>query len=214
MKIGILGSGQVGQALARGFISRGHDVVIGSRTAEKLSDFVQEQKNRVRAAKFDETARFGEIVVLATLFTGTKDAIDLAGVSNFAGKVVIDATNPLLFEEDKMPQLSVGFNDSGGEQVQRWLPDAKVVKAFNIVGNPYMVDPEFTGGPPTMFIAGNDPEAKKVVTDIVESFGWNSEVLDVGAIEEARFLEPLAILWIHYGAHAGTWDHAFKLLRK
>ena len=214
MKVGIIGSGQVGRAIARGFISRGHDVVIGSRTPEKLSDFVQEQKNRVRAARFDQTAGFGEVVVIATLFTGTKNAIDLAGPSNFGGKVVIDATNPLIFEEGKLPQLSLSFNESAGEHVQRWLPDAKVVKAFNTVSNPFMIDPKFPGGPPSMFIAGNDDQAKKIVKEIIESFGWKNEVLDLGGIEESRQLESLALLWIHYGARSGSWESAFKLLRK
>ncbi|HEV2260831.1 MAG TPA: NAD(P)-binding domain-containing protein [Candidatus Rubrimentiphilum sp.] len=214
MKIGIIGSGEVGKALARGFISRNHEVMIGSRDPSKLADFIKEQKDRVRAGTFEETAKFAEIAVVATLFSGTKHAIELAGPQNFAGKVVIDVTNPLAFPEGKPPELSLGFNNSAGEEVQRWLPDAKVVKAFNIIGNAYMVDPKFPGGPPTMFIAGNDEGAKKIVTEIIESFGWQGSVFDLGGIEASRYLEPMCIVWVHYGLRTGAWDHAFKMLRK
>lgn len=214
MKIGIIGSGEVGKALARGFVSRNHEVMIGSRDPSKLADFIKEQKDRVRAGTFEETAKFAEIAVVATLFSGTKHAIELAGPQNFAGKVVIDVTNPLAFPEGKPPELSLGFNNSAGEEVQRWLPDAKVVKAFNIIGNAYMVDPKFPGGPPTMFIAGNDDAAKKTVTEIIESFGWQNEVVDLGGIEASRYLEPMCIVWVHYGIRTGAWGHAFKILRK
>ena len=211
MKVGVLGSGDVGQTLARGFASRGHDVTIGSRDPEKVADFAKEAG--IAAAAFDETAKFGELLVLATAFSGTKSAIDLAGAQNFSGKVVIDTTNPLKFEEGKLPSLAIGFSDSAGESVQRWLPDAKVVKAFNIVGHGYMVDPDIPGGPPTMFIAGNDAEAKKIVADILTAFGWQNEVIDIGAIEESRYLESLCMLWVHYAIRAGCRTHAFKLLR-
>jgi predicted dinucleotide-binding enzyme len=213
MRIGIIGSGEVGKALAKGFQSRGHEVTIGSRDPSKLADFVAEQNGRVRAGTFEETSKFGEIIVLATSFEGAKSAIDIAGPQHFDGKIVIDVTNPLKFEEGRMPQLSIGFQTSAGEEVQRWLPNAKVVKAFNIVGHAHMIDPHFAGGPPTMFIAGNDEHAKGTVAEIVESFGWSGEAIDIGGIEEARFLEPLAMLWVHFGVKYATWNHAFKLLR-
>lgn len=213
MKVGILGSGDVGKALARGFASRDHEVMISSREPEKLQEFAAEQKGRIRSGTFEEAATFGEVVVIATLFSGTKSAIDLAG-PNFAGKPVIDCTNPLKFEEGKLPELSIGFDNSAGEEVQRWLPDAKVVKAFNIIGNQFMVDPKFPGGPPTMFIAGNDDTAKKTVTQLIESLGWQGAVSDLGGIEESRYLEPMCIVWVHYGIRNGSWDHAFKMLTK
>ena len=214
MKIGILGSGDVGKALARGFVSRDHDVMISSREPAKLQDFVSEQGGKIRSGSFEEAAKFGELVLIATLFSGTKHALDLAGPANFSGKTVIDCTNPLRFEEGKMPQLSLGFDNSAGEEVQRWLPDAKVVKAFNIIGNQFMVDPQLPGGPPTMFIAGNDDSAKKTVTQLIESLGWKDAVSDLGGIEESRYLEPMCIVWVHYGIRTGAWDHAFKMLRK
>ena len=214
MRIGILGSGDVGKVLARGFASRNHEVMISSREPAKLNEFITEQNGRVSAGTFEDAAKFGEVVVIATLFSGTKHAIDLAGPTNFDGKPVIDCTNPLSFPEGKLPDLSIGFDNSAGEEVQRWLPGAKVVKAFNIIGNQFMVDPKFPGGPPTMFIAGNDDEAKKTVTQLIESLGWQSAVADLGGIEESRYLEPMCIVWLHYGIRTGSWDHAFKMLRK
>jgi predicted dinucleotide-binding enzyme len=125
--------------------------------------------------------------------------------------VLIDATNPLA-SGPTGPALALGHTDSGGEQVQRWVPGARVVKAFNSVGNAHMVNPQFPGGPPDMFIAGNDPDAKKVVAELTRSLGWG--VIDMGGIEGARLLEPLCILWVGYGMRTGTWNHAFKLLRR
>jgi hypothetical protein len=157
-----------------------------------------------------DAAAFGELIVLSTLWTGTENAIFLAGSQNFAGKTIIDTTNPLVVS-DGLPSLALGTTDSGGEQVQRWLPDAHIVKAFNIVGAPHMVHPALPGGPPDMFIAGNEDAAKAIVTEILTAFGWST--IDIGGIEGARLLEPLCILWVLYGVRTGTWNHAFKLLR-
>ncbi|HTX02421.1 MAG TPA: NADPH-dependent F420 reductase [Candidatus Acidoferrales bacterium] len=212
MKVGILGSGDVGKALARGFVSRGHQVTIASREPEKLASFVHEHPDKLSAGTFEETARAGELLVLVTAFAVAKDAIDLAGLDNFAGKVVIDVTNPLNFEEGKPASLMVSGSDSAGESVQRWLPGARVVKSFNTVGHALFVDPKFPNGPPTMFIAGNDDEAKNTVEQIAESFGWN--VLDAGPIEAARYLEAMAMLWITYSMRTRTSQHAFKWLFK
>lgn len=213
MKIGILGTGDVGRALGNGFVAKGHEVKMGSREArnEKARAWVQGAGPKASAGTFADAARFGEVVVLATLWEGTENAVKLAGAENMAGKVVIDTTNPLDFSQGLPPRLAVGHTSSGGEQVQRWLPKTRVVKAFNIVGNAHMVDPQFPGGPPDMFIAGNDAEAKKTVTGILTSFGWPT--IDIGGIEGARLLEPMCILWVGYGVKTGTWNHAFKLLR-
>jgi predicted dinucleotide-binding enzyme len=214
-QIGILGTGDVGRALGAGFVSRGHEVKIGSRepTGDKIQKWLNENGARASAGTFAEAAKFAEIVVLATLWAGTKNAIDLANADSFAGKLVIDATNPLDFSHGMPPRLALGHTDSGGEQVQRWLPKARVVKAFNIVGNPHMVDPKFPGGPPDMWIAGNDDAAKKKVGEILRDFGW-LDPIDAGGIEGARLLEPMCILWVLYGARTNTWNHAFKMLRK
>lgn len=219
LKVGILGSGDVGKALAVGFAEYGHSVTIGSRSPEKLQAWHDEATpgatadcGSIALGSFADAADFGSIIVLATLFTGTENAIRLAGSDRFAGKVVIDATNPLAFHEDGPPTLIYGHTDSGGEHVQKWLPNARVVKAFNIVGNAHMVDPEFPGGTPDMFICGNDAAAKQTVADILSQFGWNT--VDIGDIAGSRLLEPLCILWVTYGLTTGTWNHAFALLRK
>lgn len=219
LKVGILGSGDVGKALAVGFAQYGHGVTIGSRSPEKLHAWHDEatpgataDPGSIAFGSFADAADFGSIIVLATLFTGTENAIRLAGSDRFAGKVVIDATNPLAFHDDGPPTLIYGHTDSGGEHVQKWLPNARVVKAFNIVGNAHMVDPEFPGGTPDMFICGNDAAAKQTVADILTQFGWNT--VDIGDIAGSRLLEPLCILWVTYGLTTGTWNHAFALLRK
>jgi predicted dinucleotide-binding enzyme len=214
MRIGILGTGDVGRALGTGFISRGHQVRLGGRDAknEKAHAWVAKHGSNASAGSFRDAAEFGELVVLATLWTGTENALRLADPKHCVGKVVIDVTNPLLFAPGELPRLALGHTDSGGEQVQRWLPGARVVKAFNIVGNAHMVDPDFPGGPPDMFICGDDPEANATVAGICASFGWPA--IDIGGLSGARVLEPMCILWVMYGIRAGSWNHAFKLLRK
>jgi hypothetical protein len=211
VKVGVLGSGDVGKVLAGGFLKVGHAVRIGSRSPEKLKDWAASAGDGASAGTFAEAAQFGDIIVLATHGEGTQSAIEMAGADNFDGKVIIDATNPLDFSSGG-PQLSIGFNDSLGERVQRSLPKARVVKAFNTVGNAHMIDPQFPGGPPTMFIGGNDADAKKLVTQISEAWGW--EVADLGGIEASRYLEPMCMAWVVYGIRTGQWGHAFKMLRK
>ena len=212
MKVGIIGSGGVAQALGLGCVKYGHDVKLGTRDPDKLKDWLVKAGARASAGTFAEAAAFGELVVLATKWDGTESAITLADPKHFAGKVVIDVTNPLVFQPNAPPRLALGWSDSAGEQVQRWLPKARVVKAFNIVGNAFMVNPDLLGGPPDMFLCGNDEAAKRTVTDICTTFGW--PVIDVGGIEGSRLLEPLAMLWITYGVRTNTWAHAFKLLRR
>jgi hypothetical protein len=188
--------------------------MIGSRDvgSDKLTQWKEDNGNAASTGSFANAARFGELLVLATRWSGTENAIRLAELANFAGKVLIDATNPLVFEEGKLPRLALGYTDSGGEQVQRWLPDAKVVKAFNTIGNAHMVDPEFAHGPPTMFYCGNDAKAKDTVGGICKAFGLDT--VDCGLIEAARELESLCILWVRIGFLTGSWNHGFKLLRK
>ncbi|MDM7914307.1 MAG: NADPH-dependent F420 reductase [Candidatus Eisenbacteria bacterium] len=213
MRIGILGTGEVGKTIAKGLAGRGHEVRIGSRDVRKLDDWLPEAGPRVQAASFADAASFAEVAILATLWSGTENALRLAGHENLAGKVVIDTTNPLVFHSDGPPTLALGFDDSAGEQVQRWLPASRVVKCFNITGNRNMVDPTFPDGQPDMWICGNDSAAKETVSGICRELGW-PPVVDCGGIEGARLLEPLAMLWIDYGIRHGSWTHAFKLLRK
>jgi predicted dinucleotide-binding enzyme len=212
-RVGVLGSGEVGRRLAAGFTSRGHDVMIGSRAPDKpeLAQWLSGGGAGVECGTFAQTAAHGELLALAVLGNAAQDAIDEAGAENFSGKVVIDAMNPLDFSDGFPPKLSITGDDSLGERVQRALPDAKVVKAFNTIGNQYFVDPRFSEGLPTMFIAGDDDAAKRTVTDALADLGW-SDVVDVGGIEGSRELEALCIAWVKIGGARGAWDHGFKLM--
>jgi len=213
MKVGILGSGDVGQALGRGFARHGWDVMIGSRepASEKLSAWRALAGANARTGTFAEAAEFGEVVVLALHGGGTEAALDLAGPHRFRGKLVLDATNPLDFSKGMPPGLLFGTTDSLGQRVQRKLPDAHVVKCFNTVSNPQMVDPNYAEGVPPMLICGDDAAAKKHAEKILRELGWPS-ALDVGGIEAARWLEALVPLWVRAGAAMGTFAHAFKVV--
>lgn len=214
-KIGVLGTGDVGRVLGAGFVAKGHEVKLGSRDAAnpKAVEWAQKNGASASAGTFADAAKFGDVVVLATLWSGTKSAIEMAGIDSFDGKVVIDTTNPLDFSKGVPPTLAVGTTDSAGEQIQRLLPRARVVKCFNIVGNPHMVDPSFPGGKPAMFICGDDEGAKKVVSDLCTEFGWEGAA-DIGGIIGSRYLEPMAMVWISYFFKTGNGNHAFALLRK
>src|SRR6267143_926196 len=212
MKVGILVSGEVGQALGDGFVKHRHEVMLGTRDPAKLADWAA-RNPAARVGSFAETAQFGELIVLAVNGKASAAALRLAEVGNLAGKTVIDATNPI---SDAPPvngvlSLFTKRNESLLEQLQQEFVDARFVKAFNSVGSDLMVNPRLEGGRPTMFICGNDPAAKKAVTEILDQFGW--EVADMGAAEAARAIEPLAILWCIPGFLRNEWTHAFKLLR-
>lgn len=181
MQIGILGSGDVGRRLGEGFVELGHMVKIGTHDTnqEKVVSWVKEHGDKISAGSFAEVATFGELLVVATSWNGTLEAIRMCDPKDFANKVVIDVTNPLDFSAGVPPRLVVGYTDSAGEIIQRLLPEARVVKAFNTVGNQLMVHPTFQHcGPPTMFICGNNENAKLVVTDdVLTKFGW--ETIDI-----------------------------------
>ncbi len=212
MKVGILGSGDVAKALAGGFMKHGHDVMLGTRTPAKLADW-SKQNSKGQVGSFADAAKFAELVVLAVKGTVAKDALRAAGRANVAKKPVIDATNPIA---DSPPTNGVlrfftNLDESLMEQLQREFPDARFVKAFNSVGNARMVNPEFKDGKPTMFMCGNDEAAKKIVSGILDQFGW--ETADMGKAEAARAIEPLCMLWCIPGFLRQEWSHAFKLLR-
>lgn len=213
MKVGILGSGEVGQALGMGFAQRGHEVTIGSRTpdSKKLRSWVRKAGKRAKAGTFSEAAK-GDILVLAALGTAVTDVIKAAGPKNFEGKVVIDATNPLDFSRGMPPGLFVGLTDSLGERIQKQLPKANVVKCFNTVPNSLMVAPKLPGGRAEMLICGNDTKAKATVTEILRAFGW-AGALDVGGIEASRWLEAHVPLWAMACQAAGSWNASFQLVR-
>lgn len=212
MKVGILGSGDVAKALAGGFLKHNHDVVLGTRTTAKLTEWVAKNP-KGRVGSFAEAAQFGELVVLAVKGTVAADALRAAGAANLKGKLVIDATNPIA---DSPPTNGVlkfftNLDESLMERLQREFPEARFVKAFNSVGNARMVNPQFKDGKPTMFICGNDEAAKRIVSGILDRFGW--ETADMGKAEAARAIEPLCMLWCIPGFLRQEWSHAFKLLR-
>lgn len=214
MKIGILGSGNVGRVLATAFLNEGHAVMLGTRNISKDEVLQWQQKNSGGLlGSFQETAQFGEIIVLAVSGLAVEDAITLAGNEHFFEKIVIDATNPIAAvpPENGVLKFFTTLEDSLMERIQQILPDARLVKAFNSVGNAFMYKPQFPGGTPTMFICGNDDEAKKKVTEILTAFGWETE--DMGRATAARAIEPLCMLWCIPGFTRNQWTHAFKLLK-
>ena len=211
MRVGILGSGDVAKSLAAGFLKHGHDVTFGTRTPAKLDEWVAKHP-KGHVASFADAARFGEMVVLAVKGAAALDVLRMAGVANLAGKTVIDVTNPIA---DAPPVNGVlkfytSLDESQMERLQREFASARFVKAFNSVGNAFMVNPQFKGGRPTMFICGNDEAAKQPVLAILEQFGW--EAADMGRAEAARAIEPLCMLWCIPGFLRNEWAHAFKLL--
>jgi predicted dinucleotide-binding enzyme len=211
MRIGVLGSGDVGKALADGLIKHGHQVVLGTREPGKLADWLGQHRT-AQVGSFAEAAKFGALVVLAVKGTVALDALRAAGAANLAGKPVIDATNPIA---DAPPVNGVlrfftNLDESLMERLQREFPSAHFVKAFNSVGQVLMVNPRLPGGKPTMFICGNDDAAKQAVRSILDQFGW--ETADMGMIEAARAIEPLCMLWLIPGFLRNQYTHAFKLL--
>jgi len=187
--------------------------MIGSRDPDQpeLRAWLSGDGAGIKAGTLAEAAAHGELLVLAVLGNASEEAIAAAGTGNFSAKVVIDAMNPLDFSGGFPPKLSITGEDSLGERVQRALPDAKVVKAFNTIGNPYFVDPSFSEGTPTMLIAGDDEGAKRSVGDVLADFGW-SDVVDIGGIEGSRELEAICIAWVKIGGVRSAWDHGFTLL--
>lgn len=215
MKIGIIGSGVVGRVLATAFLNEGHHVMLGTRSTTK-EEVVKWEKGNPEGitGSFQDAAQFGEIIVLAIGGLVAEDAIQLSGREHFSHKVIIDATNPIAAvpPDNGVLKYFTTLDDSLMERIQKLLPDAKVVKAFSCVGNAFMYKPDFGSIKPTMFICGNDDGAKKKVTTILTSFGWETE--DMGMVEAARAIEPLCILWCIPGFIRNQWTHAFKLLKK
>ena len=212
MKVGIFGSGAVAKSLAEGFMERGHVVMLGTRSPSKLEDWDWKNRGGI-VGSIPETARFGEMLVLAVKGTAAAEVLRAAGITNLAGKVVIDTTNPIAEAPpvNGVLHFFTSLEESLLEHLQREFPAARLVKAFNSVGHVSMVQPKFKGGKPTMFICGNDEAAKQAVTGILDQFGWETE--DMGKAEAARAIEPLCILWCIPGFLRQEWSHAFKLLR-
>ncbi len=213
MKVGVLGSGAVGQTLAAGFLKYGHETMVGSRDIAKLADW-NRANPKARLGSSNQTAAFAEVIVVAVKGLAAADALRGAGGDNLSGKIVIDAANPIA---DAPPVNGVikfftSLDESLMERLQKEFPRARFVKAFNSVGQGFFVNPQFAGTRPTMFICGNDEAAKKTVTQILDQFGWDTA--DMGKVEAARAIEPLCMLWCIPGFLHNEWTHAFKLLTK
>ena len=208
---GVLGSGDVGQVLAKGLKDHGYQVRIGSRTPAKLAKYSKE--TGITAGTFGEVGRWGEALVLSVLGSAAESVMELVGKEQVAGKLIIDTTNPLTEDPPEQGVLRsfTGPNESLMERLQRASPAAHFVKAFNSVGSARMVDPDFQGVRPTMFYCGNDAGAKGTVARVLDQFGW--EAADMGGVLAARAIEPLAMLWCIPGFLEDSWTHAFKLLR-
>ena len=209
-RIGVLGSGAVGQTLAAGFKTHGYDVKIGSRSPAKLAEFAR--TSGIPAGTFEEVAAWGDTLVLAVHGTAALEVLHGVGAPSLAGKVVIDTTNPISAEPpvDGVLRYFTGPNDSLLERLQTAHPEARLVKAFNSVGSARMVNPALKGGRPTMFYCGNDDAAKAEVFQVLEQFGW--EPADMGTAVGARAIEPLAQLWCIPGFRQNSWTHAFKVI--
>jgi predicted dinucleotide-binding enzyme len=214
MKVSVLGSGVVGEVLANGFLKYGYEVMRASRDPQKLNDWLKSAKGKPSTGDFKKAAQWGDVVVLAVKGSVAEDVIKSIGNENLKRKTIIDATNPIA---EKPPvngvlQFFTDINFSLMERLQQIAPDGNFVKAFSCVGNAFMINPDFSGTKPTMFISGNSDSAKGTVTEILTQFGWETE--DMGKAEAARAIEPLCMLWCLPGFSKNQWSHAFKLLKK
>lgn len=213
-KVAVLGSGKVGEVLANGFLKHGFEVTRGSRAPEKLAEWKTSAGPKASTATFADAVQGADLVVLAVKGTAAEAAVRLAGPEALAGRTVIDATNPIA---DAPPTNGVlhyftTLEESLMERLQKLAPKANFVKAFSCVGNAHMVNPDFGGEKPTMFMCGNDAGAKKQVQDVLAKFGW--EWQDIGGVEGARAIEPLCILWCAPGFLSGQWGHAYRVLKR
>jgi 8-hydroxy-5-deazaflavin:NADPH oxidoreductase len=214
LKVGILGSGVVGQVLSKAFLNEGHEVMLGSRNNTK-DQMLQWKKDNPKGniGTYADTSAFADLIIIATKGSVVEEVLNQAGLENFTGKTVIDTTNPIA---DAPPVNGVlkfftDLNQSLMERIQNYIPKAHVVKAFNSVGSALMYRPDFGGAKGSMFICGNNDEAKSTVSSLLEKFGWEPE--DMGKAEAARAIEPLCILWCIPGMLRNEWTHAFKLLK-
>lgn len=214
MKIGILGTGLVGQTLGTKLLALGHEVRLGARMAGngRAIAWVQRTGPGSSEGTFADAAEFGELLILAVAGEGAVAAVQQPDAACLAGKVLLDVTNPIETPPDQPPRLFVGGQDSLAEQVQRAAPQAFVVKTLNSVGATQMVDPAGTGTTPDVFLAGNDPAARQRVRELLQALGWQ-RITAFDELEAARFLEPMALLWIRYGQANDSHDHVLQVAR-
>ncbi|MEO5675368.1 MAG: NAD(P)-binding domain-containing protein [Chitinophagales bacterium] len=198
MKITVLGTGMVGNAIATKVVQLGHQVMMGSRTSgnEKATAWADQNGANASQGNFAEAAKHGVVIFNCTSGAGAMEALNAAGEQNLSGKVLIDISNPLDFSKGMPPSLFVCNTDSLGEQIQKAFPDTRVVKTLNTVNCNVMVNPSLVPGEHDMLLSGNDPEAKATVTDILKNwFGWKN-VIDLGDITGARSQEMWVLTWV------------------
>jgi 8-hydroxy-5-deazaflavin:NADPH oxidoreductase len=215
MRIGVVGTGMVGQTIGSRLVELGHDVVMGSRAAGNANAVAWAGRFPSGAGQgsFADAAAHGELVVNATAGLGSLDALRAAGADNLAGKVLLDVSNALDHSAGFPPRVAIG-DASVGEQIQHELPGARVVKSLNTMNCQVMVDPARLTEPHDVFLAGDDPAAKGVVTGLLESFGWPPEaVRDLGGISAARGMEMYIPLWLSLMQAAGTADFNIHIAR-
>lgn len=216
MKIAVLGTGNVGETIGSKLVSLGHEVMMGSRTIdnEKALNFVEKHDGKATAGTFSEACAWGELIVNCTAGVASLDALRLGGASNLAGKVLLDLANPLDFSNGMPPSLSVVNTTSLGEAIQETFPEAKVVKSLNTMWCGLMVNPGLVNhGDHQVFVCGNDAEAKKVVTQLLQEIGWSSNnILDLGDITAARGTEMYLPLWLRIWGAIGTGTFNIKIV--
>lgn len=213
MKIGILGTGMVGEALGTKFTQLGHQVKMGSRTAnnEAAAKWAKSAGNNASQGTFDDAARFGEMVFICLKGAVFLDVAKTLDSSTLAGKILVDVSNPLDFSHGMPPSLSICNTNSLGEEVQKAVPSAKVIKTLNIVNCQVMVDPA-KGGNPTMLVCGNDAGAKQKISGLLKEMGWR-DILDIGDIKSSRGTEMLLPLWLNLFGLFGNPQFGFKVVR-
>lgn len=215
-KIGILGTGAVGNTIGSKLIELGYQVKMGSRTVnnEKAVAWVEKNGNNASQGTFEDAAGFGEIIFNCTKGEIALNVIRMAGIENFRGKVVIDISNPLDFSNGFPPSLHAEYTNTNsvGEEIQKLLPEARVVKTLNIVNCEVMADAKKSGGDPTMFMSGNDESAKAEVKKILNQFGW-TDIIDLGDITNARGTEMMLPIWVRTWKATGNVHLAFKVIR-
>jgi 8-hydroxy-5-deazaflavin:NADPH oxidoreductase len=214
MKIAIIGAGSVGGTLGAAWAGKGHQIVYGARNVndEKIKKLISANPGKITATTIPDAVAQCNIILLAIHWQGIRETLQSAG--NFAGKVIIDAINPLEMSEAFLEKgLLVGHSTSAGEQIAQWANGGKVVKAFNTIGAVHMTNPKFSGQSATMFICGDDDDAKKTVKQLSDELGF--ETVDAGPLKAARLLESLAMLWMQlaFGANIGP-NFAFKMIRR
>lgn len=214
MKVGVIGDTEAGRGLASGLIELGHEVMVGGHDADtELKAWLKKLGSKTaKVGTTTEAAGFAEVAILAVAWRASDDVLQQIR-PELAGKIVIDITTPLEFEDDGPPTLAFGHDISGGEMVQQSLPDSHVVKTLNFLSHKHVMKPKYHDGHPVMFVCGNNASARNYVSELLGQMGWQ-DVTDIGGIEKSRLLEPLCALWIEYGLAHDTWDHAFAVLKK